>query len=93
MEERGDQDLTETEIALELVKRKRLEAEAEMADEKALIQIIGLAGFILVGLAVCLLGFLWKESVAIGSAGGVIAAIGVGLLTALQALKFMGRST
>lgn len=81
----------EEEAAL-IVARKRAEAEAEQADERARITTIGGAALGAVGVVVCLVGLLWKDSVSIGLTGALIAGVAFGLITMAQALKAAGKS-
>jgi hypothetical protein len=87
----GRDDLSEEEVALLIAKRKQQEAEAEEADERERIKtiIIGLGG--LAGLLVGVVGFLVRENLLIGSAGFIASFIAVGVITAGEGAKLLGR--
>jgi len=78
-------------IAILVADRKRREAEAEEADERERIKtiIIGLGG--LAGLVVGVGGFLVLQNVLIGSAGFVASFVAVGVITAGEGAKLLGR--
>lgn len=88
-DERQPRSVTE-EIRL-IAARKRAEAEAEAADERETIKTIGIAAFGLIGLIIALVGALWQENVVIATMGFVAAAVGLGIVTAKQATKLLGR--
>lgn len=85
------QYLTEDEVAVLIAQRKAREAEAEEADERARIKtiIIGLGG--IAGLVVGVVGFLVRENLLIGSAGFIASFIAVGVITAGEGAKLLGR--
>lgn len=84
-------DLSDEQVALLIAERKQREAEAEEADERARIKtiIIGLGG--LAGLVVGVVGFLVRENLLIGSAGFIASFIAVGVITAGEGAKLLGR--
>lgn len=83
--------LSDEQVALLIADRKQREAEAEEADERARIKtiIIGLAGIL--GLVVGTIGFLVRENILIGSAGFVASFVAVGIITAGEGAKLLGR--
>jgi hypothetical protein len=83
--------LSDEQVALLIAERKQREAEAEEADERARIKtiIIGLAGIL--GLVVGTVGFLVRENILIGSAGFVASFVAVGIITAGEGAKLLGR--
>ncbi len=91
-ERQGPRDaLSEQQVALLIAERKRKEAEAEEADERERIKtiIIGLGG--LAGLVVGVVGYLVRENLLIGSAGFLASFIAVGVITAGEGAKLLGR--
>lgn len=90
-DQRETPHLTEDEVAVLIAERKAREAEAEEADERARIKtvIIGLGG--IAGLVVGVVGFLVRENLLIGSAGFIASFIAVGVITAGEGAKLLGR--
>jgi hypothetical protein len=91
LDEREQSALTEEEIALKIAARKKVEADAEEADERARIQTIGGAAFGVLGLLVAGFALLVQENVMIGMIGSVIGFVGFGVITAAQGAKWLGR--
>jgi hypothetical protein len=91
LDEREQVALTEEEIALKIAARKKAEADAEEADERARIQTIGGAAFGVLGLLVAGVALLIQENVMIGMIGSVIGFVGFGVITAAQGAKWLGR--
>ena len=79
------------EIAAGLAERKRLEAVADIADEKVKMAIYGGAAVGIVGTLVILLA-AWRENVALVIAGATIALVAFGVVSAAQAGKLFGRN-
>lgn len=88
-DERQSRSVTE-EIRL-ISARKKAEAEADQVQEREVIKTVGMAFFGLIGLIVALAGALWLENTAIASLGFLAAAIGLGIVTAQQGAKLLGR--
>jgi hypothetical protein len=91
LDEREQVALTEEEVALKIAARKKAEADAEEADERARIQTIGGAAFGVLGLLVAGVALLIQENVMIGMIGSVIGFVGFGVITAAQGAKWLGR--
>lgn len=91
LDEREQVALTEEEVALKIAARKKAEADAEEADERARIQTIGGAAFGVLGLLVAGFALLVQENVMIGMIGSVIGFVGFGVITAAQGAKWLGR--
>ena len=73
-----------------IVKRKRAEAEADLADEREKMAVYGAAAFGVVGLAVTLLA-AFRENVPLMITGATIGLVAFGVVTAAQAGALFGR--
>ncbi len=91
MDQRQDSGLTQEQIAIKIAERKKAEAEAEEADERARIQTVGGAAFGILGLLVAGIALLVQQNVMIGMIGSVIGFVGFGVITAAQGAKWLGR--
>lgn len=92
-DERGQRtQINDADLKLMIAKRHAETDRVELADERANLQTLGGAAFGIVGLIVSTLGFLWKESVAIGVAGALVGLLGFGVISMAQYLKASGRN-
>ena len=82
---------TPEEQAALLAARKKAEADAEQADERARIQTLGGAAFGILGFIVTGVALLWQENIVIGIVGFAIGAVGFGMITAAQGVGLLGR--
>tara|TARA_R110000851_G_scaffold235033_1_gene387567 strand:+ start:775 stop:1095 length:321 start_codon:yes stop_codon:yes gene_type:complete len=100
-DQRNGQDLTCDELshrissrklaeAQEDARRKQLEAEADLIDEKLKLALFGGGAFGIVGLVVFLLAALWLQSVSISLAGAGVGLAGFGVISAAQYIKIRG---
>lgn len=89
-DERQGTSLTQEEIALKILKRRQAEAEAEMADEKVKMAVVGGAVVGTVGVLVMLLA-AWRDNVSMLVAGATIALVSFGVVSAAQAGMLFGR--
>jgi hypothetical protein len=84
------QERTPEEEAAGLIARKKAEAEASQADERALMATLGGAAFGILGFVVCGVGLLAFRDIMIGTFGAGIGLVGFGVITAAQWSKMRG---
>lgn len=90
-DERQDSGLTSEQLAIKIAERKKAEAEAEEADERARIATLGGAAFGVLGLIVAGVALIIQQNVMVGTIGSVIGFVGFGVITAAQGAKWLGR--
>lgn len=101
MDERKRADVTPEEEARLIAERKRaeaeeearlkrLEAEADLVDEKLKLALYGGGSVGVVGLIITLVAGVWRENVTMMLAGAGVALVGFGVITAAQYLKIRG---
>ena len=86
------QKKTPEEEAAGLIARKKAEAEADQADERARMATLGGAAFGILGLVACGVGLLVFRDIMIGTFGAGIGLVGFGVVTAAQWSKMRGGS-
>jgi len=91
MDERTTEKSPEA-IAAGIAERKRLEAVAELADEKVKMAVYGGAAVGFCGVLIMLFAALWQENVSLVITGATIAMVGFGVVSAAQAGKLFGRT-
>lgn len=88
MDERQDRSPeNETEL---IAKRKKAEAEAELADERVKMAVFGGGSFGVLGLVVCGYALLIQGDIIVGTFGAGIGMVGFGVITAAQWAKMRG---
>jgi hypothetical protein len=92
MDDRQERALSDAEVAEKIAERKKAEAEAELADERVMMSIIGGAAFGVLGLLVCGWALLVQGDIVIGTFGAGIGMVGFGVITVAQWLRMRGGS-